>query len=102
MFNRVYFRPITEPSKPTPAFTGDRDPTTGRRKGRGVLVWPDGRRYEGGFQDDEFHGEAVMTWHGGRKYAGQYVCGKKHGRGVFTWPDGRRYDGRNYMITGRG
>ena len=37
----------------------------------GRYIWTDGRKYEGGYQDD-----------------------KKHGHGVFFWPDGAKYDGQ--------
>jgi len=66
---------------------------SGKRHGKGKLVWPDGRTYDGAFVEGQFHGMAVMKWPDGRTYTGQYNRGKKDGHGVFQWPDGRQYDG---------
>lgn len=34
------------------------------------------------------HGNGKYEWPDGRKYDGQYEDDLKHGYGVFTWPDG--------------
>lgn len=39
------------------------------------------------------HGHGTFTWPDGRKYEGYYNEDKKEGYGVFTWSDGRRFDG---------
>jgi hypothetical protein len=64
-----------------------------KKHGHGALVWPDGRRYEGQFVDDEFHGEGVMTWPNGSKYVGHYANGKKEGQGTLFLPDGQKFIG---------
>jgi hypothetical protein len=40
--------------------------------GFGVLVWPDGRRYDGQFVLDQREGQGTMTWPDGRKFVGQW------------------------------
>jgi len=66
----------------------------GRRHGSGILIWPDGRRYEGQFEHGVLQGHACMSWPNGQNYVGQYFDNLKHGAGVFTWSDGRRYSGQ--------
>ncbi len=60
---------------------------------KGVYTWPDGRRYEGEWLNNNMHGKGVYTWKDGRKYEGEYCYDKKHGYGIYTWSDGRKYEG---------
>jgi hypothetical protein len=62
--------------------------------GTGVYAWPDGTRYEGGFQDTRFAGRGVYTWPDGRRYEGQFIDGQRHGRGIYIWPSGAVYEGQ--------
>lgn len=39
------------------------------------------------------HGKGILQWPDGRRYEGEYEEDKKHGHGIFTWADGRKYDG---------
>jgi hypothetical protein len=39
------------------------------------------------------HGKGRFTWPDGRKYEGEYQNDLKHGTGIFKWPDGRVYEG---------
>ena len=39
------------------------------------------------------HGQGEFKWGDGRKYQGGYNEDKKHGHGCFEWPDGRKYSG---------
>ena len=32
------------------------------------MTWPDGRRYEGQFIDNELNGKGIMTWSDGQRY----------------------------------
>ena len=34
--------------------------------GRGLLIWADGKQYEGEFQDDKRHGQGTFKWTDGR------------------------------------
>jgi hypothetical protein len=47
--------------------------------GRGVFIWPDGRRYEGEYLEDKKAGFGTFYWPDGRKYMGQWQNGKQHG-----------------------
>lgn len=64
--------------------------------GKGVITWPDGRRYEGEVNfEDEYpkpHGQGVMTLPGGKRHEGGWREGELHGKGVVTLPDGKRYE----------
>ena len=37
-------------------------------EGKGVYLWPDGRRYEGDFLEDKRDGYGVLEWRDGRVY----------------------------------
>ena len=39
------------------------------------------------------HGNGVLTWPDGRRYQGEYQNDKKHGYGEFYWNDGKIYKG---------
>lgn len=39
------------------------------------------------------HGHGVLVWRDGKKYEGQFINDKREGRGIFKWKDGRVYDG---------
>ena len=70
---------------------------------RGVLTFPDGRRYGGdvvyvGYLDGVPHGEGALTTPDSEHYEGVWREGKQTGRGVLTKPDdpcpvGRRTGG---------
>jgi len=55
--------------------------------GRGLLVWRDGKRYEGEFVNDKRDGKGTFIWKDGRKYEGDWQDGKQHGIGIFTSKD---------------
>ena len=53
------------------------------RHGQGVYTWPDGRKYEGAYENDKKAGFGIYTWADGRKYEGFWAKGKQHGSGQF-------------------
>jgi hypothetical protein len=61
-----------------------------KMQGRGFMMSPDGRAYEGRYQlvidlsyhSGKKHGQGTYTWHDGRKYIGPWVNGKQHGVGM--------------------
>jgi len=64
----------------------------------GTIVWPDGRQYKGSWkfvegQPDIPTGQGEMTWPDGRKYVGQFSNGTMDGPGKMTYPDGKVEDG---------
>lgn len=40
--------------------------------GKGIMIWADGKRYEGDFLNDNKHGYGVYYWGDGRKYEGYW------------------------------
>jgi hypothetical protein len=62
--------------------------------GKGVFIWPDGRKYEGEYKDDKKEGYGEFEWDGGKKYKGYWKNGKQHGEGILynsknkTWRKG--------------
>ena len=61
--------------------------------GEGVLTWPDGTRFEGLLRDGRILGEARVEFADGSRYRGPLVDGLPDGLGSFRWPDRARYTG---------
>ena len=40
--------------------------------GKGETIWPDGKRYLGGYLEDRKHGYGVFTWENGKRYEGEW------------------------------
>ena len=78
-------------SDSTYTYTGDEK--RGLRHGQGVCYWEDGRRFVGGFRNDEIHGHGKMIYPNGDVYKGEWRNGLKHGRGTYTWKSGDVYEG---------
>ena len=65
----------------------------------GTFVWPDGRKYKGGYLNDKKNGYGEFFWPDGRYYKGEWRNGLYHGKGMFftngaerfgEWKDGKR------------
>lgn len=54
-------------------------------KGNGIMIFPDGSRYEGQFQDGKIEGHGTLYYVNGDRYAGHFVDDQKDGVGV--WHD---------------
>ncbi|KAM8904610.1 alsin isoform 2-T2 [Spinachia spinachia] len=70
----------------------------GKPDGRGVLKWPDGRMYTGGFKNglEDGFGEFVAsnkTLNKNDQYLGHWKEGKMHGLGTYSYASGEVYDG---------
>ena len=69
----------------------------GYRYGRGVLLYPDGEKWEGDWKKNKkWNGEGVLKniWH---RYKGNYKNGNWHGTGDYqlsNWPINDKYKGR--------
>ena len=44
--------------------------------GKGIYYWPDGRRYDGDYENDKKHGFGAYYWPDGKAYEGHWVNGK--------------------------
>jgi hypothetical protein len=56
------------------------------KQGSGVMVYPSGNVYEGGWAADERSGAGTMRWHTqGQTCSGQWVRGLPNGLGEHTW-----------------
>jgi len=90
---------------------------TGKRDGKGVMIFYDGSRYDGYWKNNQAHGKGRLIhsdgdcyegdWandkaqgkgtyaHGdGALYTGDWEMDKQEGFGIETWPDGARYEGK--------
>lgn len=81
-------------------YEGDTDASLtnpqGPPHGKGKMTWPEGRTYEGAFDQGKFAGYGVMTYppeDPGIKYSGDWRDGNREGRGVMLFRDGGRYEG---------
>merc|ERR1719253_1552411 len=54
------------------------------------MEWPNGSKYQGGYNGDLKHGVGTFTWPDGRIYRGQWVDGKQEGQGVSISKDGKQ------------
>jgi hypothetical protein len=61
--------------------------------GFGVLSWPNGNRYEGGFLLGRKNGYGVFSGGNGDHYQGVFIDGEIGGYGQYQFPDGNRYEG---------
>ena len=61
----------------------------GIRQGNGKMTYVSGSCYEGGFDDDKFHGDkGIYRWSDGDEYEGGWKDGERHGVGIFRKADG--------------
>lgn len=63
------------------------------KEGVGVMFWPDGTKYEGGFHKDQPHGYGRKIFANGEYYEGYFECGKANGKGTFQDLSGGKYEG---------
>ena len=74
------------------------------REGMGVIVYENGRYYEGFWLKDRRDGKGFEVFSNGNVYIGDYKDGKVRGKGVYKWTNGDSYDGdwHNGMKHGYG
>merc|ERR1712032_1085154 len=77
--------------------------TDGRMDGQGIMEWPSGAKYEGGFKNDMKDGEGTFYLSDNEiQYAGQWCQDKAHGHGKYKHADGSTYDGQWKMAEQNG
>ena len=69
-----------------------------------VVTFPNGDRYEGGFDKGLFSGWGVYYYHNGDRYDGEFRNDMKSGRGTFKFSNGDKYIGKfkDDMMDGYG
>ena len=76
--------------------------------GYGVMLWPDGTKYEGEFVNGKMEGKGTKEWPNGNRYEGLWKNDVQHGPGIFfskktgketpeEWRDGKCW---TWMKTG--
>ena len=74
-------------------YKGQISEANGKRDGYGVLIYNDGRVFEGFWVNDRRDGIGYETYKNGNFYQGTFMNNKPHGKGVYTWANGEKYDG---------
>ncbi|MBP5677487.1 MAG: hypothetical protein J6W88_03205 [Bacteroidales bacterium] len=84
-------------------YTGQRD-AKGKINGKGLMIWPNGDRYDGYWKKGIMHGEGTYTYAAaGYSYSGEWKKGEIKGHGVFKFANGNMMEGDwTDMGTGTG
>jgi hypothetical protein len=64
-----------------------------KRHGQGVLLYANGRVYEGNWSANLRNGKGFEKFSNGSTYKGTYVNGKPEGCGRYEWENGEIYEG---------
>lgn len=86
-------RPLKQISKVGATYEGQWIVGKDTRQGKGVLVWPDGSRYEGFWIDNQAWGHGRLIHADKDVYVGQWHKDKAHGKGKYHHADGSVYEG---------
>ena len=65
----------------------------GKRNGKGIFTWKDGRVYEGDWVNDQLNGKGIVKLTDGTTFEGDFVDGNVTGKGIHKWPSGHVYEG---------
>ena len=66
----------------------------GDNEGEGAMRYKSGNKYEGEWEEGEYHGHGTKTYVDGSKHTGFWVEGKRDGPGTTTLKDGERHSGK--------
>ncbi len=58
-----------------------------------IVKLPNGDRYIGDLEDNQFHGQGAYSFAQGDRYVGDFDMGQPHGKGVFFFANGDKYEG---------
>jgi len=67
-------------------YTGDLK--SGKRHGKGKMVYDSGNTYEGDFKEDKFDGKGVYTWTDGDSQESAWSASQRHGPSIFRASNG--------------
>lgn len=65
----------------------------GKLHNKGIMMYVNGRVYEGDFKNNAPDGNGIETYENGDKYVGKYSKGFKSGQGVYFYANGEKYEG---------
>ena len=76
----------------------------GLKEGKGIMTYSNGDKYEGEFAKDVKEGYGIMLYNNGEKYEGEFKNDVKDGYGIYHYLDGDTYKGdfKNDFMEGRG
>ena len=74
-------------------YRGELHTVTGKRHGKGIILYTNRRTFEGDWHEDRRDGRGYERFANGNVYQGEYKGGKAHGKGVYQWRNGEIYDG---------
>ena len=60
---------------------------------KGTLIYPNGDKYNGEFQNDERNGTGTLYFSNGDKYIGKWKDNKRNGKGSILYSNGDKYEG---------
>lgn len=85
-------------------YSGEWNPNTDERHGRGVQVWSDKTTYFGMWKDDMINGLGKMILNNGECYEGEFVNDKAEGYGTYVNNKGCEYVGswKDNLMNGNG
>jgi hypothetical protein len=62
--------------------------------GVGIMKWPTGDSYVGGWLNGRHNGDGTYLWANGAQYIGEWTNGQMHGKGMFISADGNVSEGQ--------
>eukprot|EP00347_Sterkiella_histriomuscorum_P023268 403335301 len=65
-----------------------------KRQGQGIMLYINGRRYEGQWENDLRSRRGYERHSNGNIYQGEFKDGKANGHGIQIWMNGEKYDGQ--------
>lgn len=66
---------------------------TNIRDGIGLMIWPDGSRYDGNWSENRASGQGRLIHADGDVYEGEWLNDKAHGEGTYSHANGAYYKG---------
>lgn len=64
---------------------GEENKENNKREGRGIMVYRNGRVFEGSWLNDMREGKGCERYENGSSYDGDFHRGKPHGKGIYRW-----------------
>ena len=75
-------------------YSGEWNPLTKERHGRGIQLWKDNSMYLGQWKNDKTNGKGKLILSTGEYYEGDFINDKAEGYGVYVHKNGCTYEGQ--------